>query len=89
MGRVIFERAWIEDASRGEVALIATFEAAAWNGEAASPSCHLLSGFIAGVFSFAGLDCQAQAPPADASSSKPRPEARVSASERTRVMPRR
>ncbi|MGI8491507.1 MAG: V4R domain-containing protein [Acidimicrobiales bacterium] len=72
MGWATLERASIEDSSRGEVTLLDTFEAAAWHGDAPSPSCHFLAGFIAGVFSFVwerqvGCDeteCQATGAPA-------------------------
>ncbi|MGH3225385.1 MAG: V4R domain-containing protein [Streptosporangiaceae bacterium] len=67
MGWATFERASIKDSSYGEAVLSDTFEAAPWNQEAASPTCHFLSGFIAGVFSFVWahpvtcreLECQA------------------------------
>lgn len=52
MGWAVFERASIENSARGEVSLADTFEAVPWNGEASSPVCHFIRGFIAGVFSF-------------------------------------
>lgn len=67
MGWAAFESASIEDSARGEVSLADTFEAVSWNGEASSPVCHFIRGFIAGVFSFVWggnvtcreLECQA------------------------------
>lgn len=67
MGWATFERASVEDSSRGEVVLLDTFEAAAWDGQASAPTCHFLRGFVEGVFSFVWarpvtcreLECQA------------------------------
>lgn len=67
MGWAMFERASVEDTSQGEVILTDTFEAVPWKGEASSPMCHFLRGFITGVFSFVWahpvacheLECQA------------------------------
>jgi predicted hydrocarbon binding protein len=61
VGWATVERASIDGDSRGEVTLRDTFEAAVWEGGAPAPSCHFLSGFIAGVFSFAWdrtIDCR-------------------------------
>jgi predicted hydrocarbon binding protein len=67
MGWAVFGQGSIDGESHGEVTLTDTFEAASWGGDASSPTCHFLRGFIAGVFAFVWgrsvtcreLECQA------------------------------
>lgn len=67
MGWAVFGQASIDGDSHGEVTLTDTFESTAWSGDANSPTCHFLRGFIAGVFAFVWgrpvacreLECQA------------------------------
>ncbi|MGH2448223.1 MAG: V4R domain-containing protein [Chloroflexota bacterium] len=53
MGWATVDGATVNEDLHGTITLVDTFESEGWKGKATSPKCLFISGFIAGVFSFA------------------------------------